>query len=82
MVLSFLLLCTCYLSAQEVFGRSLFSIVLTYDRYLGESNSYFQPFIGGGLSHYKLDTDFEIREICAPGTLLSQKGEIKGQLGV
>ncbi len=54
----------------------------TFDQYLGQANSKFQPFIGGGLSYYKLSGVSDIATQDNPNVNFTSDTKIKGQIGL
>ncbi|HDZ04116.1 hypothetical protein LCGC14_0217760 [marine sediment metagenome] len=62
--------------------HEIYSLAATFDRYLGKANSRFQPFIGGGLSYYKLSGISNISTKDNHDVNLASTTKVKGQMGL
>lgn len=62
--------------------HEIYSLAATFDRYLGKANSRFQPFIGGGLSYYKLSGISYISAKDNHDVNLASTAKVKGQMGL
>lgn len=50
-----------YIVEQTILlGESTHSLALTYDRFFGKPGAQFQPFLGGGIAHYRFGGQYDV----------------------
>ncbi|APQ16008.1 OmpW family outer membrane protein [Maribacter hydrothermalis] len=71
-----------YIIEEGLSLHETYSLVATFDRYLGKSNSRFQPFVGGGISYYKLSKLNQVSTIDNSNVNLASVTKVEGQIGL
>ncbi|WP_339841989.1 hypothetical protein [uncultured Maribacter sp.] len=71
-----------YIIEEGLSLHETYSLAATFDRYIGKSNSRFQPFIGGGISYYKLSKVNQVSTVDNSNLNLASTTKVKGQMGL
>lgn len=71
-----------YIIEEGLSLHETYSLAATFDRYLGKSNSRFQPFVDGGISYFKLSKLNQVSTIDNSNVNLASVTKVEGQIGL